>query len=157
MLSIIIKQVCSRGAHRGTVMMGKGATMDLMERRTLLEVGNNPDKQLDYLVTLTGHLPGGGGARQVIEMRYVPDKHVLESRSFGIYLEALSTKVWDSPEDLAVTVLTDINNEVVTRWVQVAVSVPELQHFAVDTHAVVIEDRQPGWENPALLGRLERI
>lgn len=131
--------------------------MELMERRTLLKVDNNPGKQLDYLVTLTGHLPGGGGARQGIELRYVPDKHILDSRAFGAYLEALSSKTWDTPEDLAVTILTDINNEVVTRWVQVAVSVPELQHFAIDIHAVVIEDRQPGWDNPGLLGRLERI
>ncbi|MBL4615890.1 MAG: hypothetical protein JKY27_13615 [Magnetovibrio sp.] len=137
--------------------------MDLIERRALLVIGNNPDKQLDYLVTLTGHLPGGGGgtgsgrARQVVEMRYVPDKHILQARSFGTYLEALSTQIWDSPEDLAVTVLSDINNEVITRWVQIAISVPELQHHAVETHAVVIEDRQPEWDNPALLTRLVRL
>lgn len=131
--------------------------MDLMERRGLLVVCDNPDKKFDYLVTLSGHLPGGGGGRQLVELRYVPDKHILDGRSFGTYLEALSAEVWDSPEDLAVTVITDINNEVISRWVQVGVNIPELQHHAVDTHGVVIEDRQPGWDNPGLLGRLERI
>lgn len=131
--------------------------MDLMERRALLAVSDNPDKKIDYLVTLSGHLPGGGGASQVVEIRYVPDRFIMESESLGRYLEALSNMKWDAPEDLAVTVLTDINNEVVARWAQVSVSVPEMQHLAVDTHAVVIEDRQPGWDNPGLLGRLERI
>lgn len=131
--------------------------MDLNERRALLEVSSNLDRKLDYLVTLSGHLPGGGGARQLVNVRYVPDKLVLEARSFGAYLEALADLHWESPEDLAVTVLTDLNNEVVTRWIQVSINVPELQHHAVDIHAVVIEDRQPGWDNAALLGRLERI
>ena len=131
--------------------------MDLNERRALLTVANNIDRKLDYLVTLSGHLPGGGGARQLVNVRYVPDKLILESRSFGTYLEALAEMQWESPENLAVTVITDLNNEVVTRWIQVAVNVPELQHHAVDTHGVVIEDRQPGWDNPALLGRLQRI
>lgn len=130
--------------------------MDLMERRKLLAVEANPDRKLDYLVTLTGHLPGHN-SRQVVELRYVPDKFVLASRSFGTYLEALAQEVWHNPEDLAVTVLTDINNEVITRWIQVQVNVPELQHHAVDTHGVVIEDRQPGWDNPALMARLVQI
>ncbi|HEY9080900.1 hypothetical protein [Magnetovibrio sp.] len=131
--------------------------MDLNERRALLAVDNNLDRKLDYLVTLSGHLPGGGGARQLVNVRYVPDKLILQARSFGAYLEALAETPWNNPEDLAVTVLTDINNEVIARWVQVSINVPELQHHAVDTHAVLIEDRQPGWDNPALLGRLERI
>lgn len=130
--------------------------MDLNERRALLVLNSNLDRKLDYLVTLSGHLPGGG-ARQLVNVRYVPDKLILEARSFGTYLEALADLKWESPEDLAVTVLTDLNNEVVTRWIQVTINVPELQHHAVDTHGVTIEDRQPGWDNPALLGRLERI
>jgi len=131
--------------------------MDLIERRDKLEVGNNSDRTLDYIVTLSGHLPNGGGARQLVAVRYVPDKLILKARSFGIYLEALGKLEWETPEDLAVTVLTDINNEVVTRWIEVSVNVPELQHHAVETHGVTIEDRQPGWDNPALLNRLERI
>jgi len=131
--------------------------MDLIERRALLKAANNPDKKLDYLVTLSGHLPGGGSARQMIEVRYVPDKLILNVESLDAYLDALSNQVWNNPEDLAVTVITDINNEIVSRWVQVKVNIPELHHRAVDIHGVVIEDRQPGWDNPGLLGRLERI
>ncbi|MEG3618283.1 hypothetical protein V5T82_07465 [Magnetovibrio sp. PR-2] len=131
--------------------------MDLMERRRHLKVGPNPDRKLDYLITLEGHLPNSGGARQAVQVRYVPDKNILDVKSFGAYLEALSTIVWPSPEELAVTVITDINNELIARWVQVTVNAPDLQHHAIETHGVVLEDRQPDWDNPMLLNRLERI
>jgi len=130
--------------------------MDLMERRALLHVGPNPDKQLDYIVTLTGHLPNSGQDRHIV-LRYVPDRSVLSAKAFGDYLEGLSRTTWASPEDLAVTILTDVNNEIVARWAQVSLTLPDLNHHAVETHAVVLEDRQPGWDNPSLLGRLERI
>lgn len=131
--------------------------MDLMQRRGYLRSSPNPDKKLDYIVTLKGHLPNAHSNKRHITLRYVPDRDVLDAKSFGEYLEALTTVTWDTPEDLAVTVLTDVNNEIVARWVQVVLDVPELQHHAVETHAVTIEDRQPGWDNKSLLSRLERI
>lgn len=131
--------------------------MDLMERRALLECSPNPDKQLDYIITLSGHLPQTQGQSRQVALRYVPDRDILVSKSFGTYLEALADQSWDTPEDLAVTILTDVNNEVVARWIQVSLSMPERLHHAVESHAVVLEDRQPGWDNASLLGRLERI
>jgi len=130
--------------------------MDLMERRAYLSTRPNSDSKLDYIVTLAGHLPNTGGGRDIV-LRYVPDRNVLDAKAFGDYLEALSKVTWDTPEDLAVTIISDVSNEVVARWAQVNLSMPELQHHAVETHSVVIEDRQPGWDNPSLLARLERI
>ncbi|MFC1673426.1 hypothetical protein ACFL12_04655 [Pseudomonadota bacterium] len=131
--------------------------MDLMQRRAMLEAKPNPDKTLDYIITLEGHLPNSKGSNRQVVLRYVPDREVLDARSFGNYLESLSGDSWENPEDLAVTVISDVNNEVVARWVQVSVRVPELNHHAVETHSVVIEDRQPNWDNRALLSRLGRI
>lgn len=132
--------------------------MDLIERRALLASTPNPDKALDYIVTLNGHLPNtSGGSRRHITLRYIPDKNVLDAKAFGDYLEALAAMVWNTPEDLAVTILSDVNNEIIARWVQVLLNLPEFKHHAVETHAVVIEDRQPGWDNPALLARLSTI
>lgn len=131
--------------------------MDLIERRGYLSSTPNPDKRLDYIVTLTGHLSNSGSKTRHVTLRYVPDRTVLDGKAFGNYLDALSTLEWATPEDLAVTVLTDVNDEIIARWLQVAVSMPELQHHAIDTHAVVIEDRQPNWDNKSLLGRMERI
>lgn len=131
--------------------------MDMIERRGHLTSTANPDKKLDYIVTLKGHLPNTQSASHHIALRYVPDRDILDAKAFGNYLDALSNEAWENPEDLAVTVLTDVNNEIVARWVQVSLRVPELQHHAISTHAVIIEDRQPGWDNAALLQRLERI
>ena len=131
--------------------------MDLIERRSRLSSTANPDKKLDYIVTLEGHLPNSQSHSRHIALRYVPDRDVLDAKSFGVYLEALSQSPWATPEDLVVTILSDINNQIVARWIQVSLNVPELQHHAVETHAVVIEDRQPGWNNAGLLSRLERI
>lgn len=131
--------------------------MDLMERRAILQCTPNPDKQLDYIVTLAGHLPNSRGQSRKVTVRYVPDRDILDSRTLGSYLEALADQDWPTPEDLSVTILTDVNNEVVARWIQISLSMPERLHHAVETHAVVLEDRQPGWDNPSLLGRLERI
>lgn len=131
--------------------------MELMERRAHLQTQTNPDRKLDYLITLEGHLPNGGGVRQAVEVRYVPDKLILDVKAFGTYLEALSSVEWPSPEELAVTVITDINNQLIARWVQVTVNAPDLQHHAIETHGVVLVDRQPEWDNALLLARLERI
>lgn len=131
--------------------------MDMLERRSHLTSTANPDKALDYIVTLEGHLPNSHSQSRHILLRYIPDRQVLSAKSFGGYLEALSGEPWNTPEDLAVTILSDVNNEIVARWVQVSVNLPELQHHAVQTHAVIIEDRQPGWDNANLLSRLERI
>ena len=81
----------------------------------------------------------------------------MDVKAFGAYLEALASIDWPSPEELAVTVITDINNELIARWVQVTVNAPDLLHHAIETHGVVLEDRQPDWDNPMLLNRLERI
>ena len=89
-------------------------------------------------------------------MRYVPDKLIIDPAAFGRYLGALGTLPWESLEKVAVTILDDINNEVVARWVQVALSAPNGTHPGVDSHGVMLEDRQPKWDNPALLSRLRR-
>ena len=54
-------------------------------------------------------------------------------------------------------ILDDINNEVVARWVQITVSSPDPTDSALEFHGIVLEDRQPKWDNPALLSRLKRF
>ena len=131
--------------------------MDITSRRNLLECTSNPDGGLDYMVNITGHIDKEGSTRTNVLLRYVPDKLVLDAGSFGVYLDMLGETGWKVAEDLAVTIISDVNNELVPRWVQVSVSAPDLAHPAVDTHGVVLEDRQPKWDNPALLSRLKHI
>ena len=80
---------------------------------------------------------------------YVPDKLIVSESAFDAYLAALGDQDWHAPEALAVATLGDLNNELVPRWVSVIVD--------RDRHKVVVEDRQPGWTNPALLAHLPAV
>ncbi len=131
--------------------------MDILERRSLIATMPNPDSRLDYVTALKGTIPPGEeGWETTIALRYVPDKLIIEPAAFGRYLEALKGPKRGSLEEVAVTVLNDINNEVVARWVQVSASAPGGAHPGVAEHGVMVEDRQPRWDNPALLSRLRR-
>ncbi len=111
-------------------------------RRDRLSPDANPDQAIDYLVSFRGVLP----AATTITVCYVPDKLILGEAAFDAYLAALGDQHWHSPEALAVATLGDFNNELVPRWVGVIVE--------RERHEVVVEDRQPRWNNAALLARL---
>ncbi len=129
--------------------------MQVQERRRLLKTSENPDPQLDYVSALQGPLQAfGHGMPTRVIIQYVPDRTIVEPAAFGRYLETLSTLEWDSLEVLATTILGDFNNELVTRWVRVAATAPEKSYPGVDVHEVLVEDRQPDWDNPGLLARL---
>ena len=129
--------------------------MDVQARRNLLATSDNPDSRLDYVVTLSGRLGGGDDAAQVA-IRYVPDRAILEEGCFTAYLDALGGTDWPTLEAAATAILDDLNNEVVARWVQVTVSTGAERGERGVEHSVYLEDRQPTWDNPALLARLRR-
>ena len=120
-------------------------------RRERLPMIKNPRPGLDDLVTLDGGLePSGFEAAVEVRLRYVPDRHVLSPATFGDYLAGLAEFEWASLEDVGQTMLGDLNSELVPRWSQlILTSRPEGR-----LHNVVLEDRQPRWDNPALLARL---
>lgn len=129
--------------------------MELHERRALLVSRPNPDSGLDYVSGLQGMLQAFGHGRPTrVNVHYVPDRTILEQAAFGRYLETLTALDWGSLEELATAVLTDLNNELVTRWLRVVVTAPEGAYPGVGAHHVTIEDRQPDWDSPALLSRL---
>ena len=132
--------------------------MDLTERRGLLTTVANPDAGLDYVSELRGEIPdpGSGGDSSVI-LRCVPDRRVLLPDAFSRYLEALADLSWTSLEEIATTVLTDVNNEVIARWIQVSVRVGATRYPRVREYGVIVEDRQPDWDNAALLSRLPQV
>ena len=121
------------------------APSDPTGRRDRLSATANPDQTIDYLVGLHGVLP----CARAIAVRFVPDKLILGAAAFDGYLAALGAEDWPSPEALALAMRADFNNELVPRWLVVTVEGPH--------HKVVIEDRQPGWENATLLARLAPV
>jgi len=130
--------------------------MDLRERRSLLIVNENPDRKIDYVASLSGRIALDDQTYD-LNLRYVPDRSVLKSTHFADYLNVMGKQNWGTPEDLAVTVLSDVNNELICRWVQVNLCSNPTKNVSGFAHSVVIEDRQPGWDNPPLLGRLTRV
>jgi 7-cyano-7-deazaguanine reductase len=132
--------------------------MDLSTRRQLLGVSPNPNNSIDYVTGYEGRI--GAPALEIpadIMLRYVPDRLILEIDSLEKYLEAIEQKSWDSLESLAVTVLDDIRNELVARWVQIVVRSQPSGHPHLHRHAITLEDYQPNWDNEELLSHLALI
>lgn len=129
--------------------------MDIDERRALLTTSPNPDETLDYITGLQGALQiFNHGKPAHLAIRYVPDRLIVNPEAFGQYLAALSGQEWQTLEQLATTVLSDLSNQLVARWFRVAVRTPEGAYPGLGTHEVLVEDRQPGWDNPSLLSRV---
>jgi len=138
----------------GSLLKNKRA-METFERRNLLSVGKNPDPRLDYVTSLSGQMAEPGAHRHSsVVLRYVPDRLILDPSAFGRYLDAMGAVKWSSLEEAAATLLNDISNELVARWVQVSISAPDGVYPGIASHDVLLEDRQPNWENAGLLSRL---
>tara|TARA_Y100000813_G_scaffold185391_1_gene157229 strand:- start:1036 stop:1419 length:384 start_codon:yes stop_codon:yes gene_type:complete len=127
--------------------------MDLWQRRAVLAPDPNPDRNLDLVSTLSGRLAALGASVDVA-LRYVPDALVLRPGAFAAYLTTLENADWPSHENLAATILQDVSNELVPRWVQIATQMGDPGR---PEHRVLVEDRQPHWDNPALLNHLHSL
>lgn len=124
----------------------------MAERRDLLTTTPNPGERHDYMVMLEGSVALGGTDRSVAAaLSYVADRHVLSLDAFGAYLDTVAVSAWPTLEALATAMLTDVNNELIPRWAQIRLVAGPGDRG--DCHSVIIEDRQPGWDNPALLSR----
>jgi len=128
--------------------------MDRIERRGRLATRPNPDTATDYLIVLEAKMtPSSPLGDTNVLVRYVPDRMIVDPGCMDAYVSALEADTWEVLEEVAVAIRDDLLNEVVPRWVQVAVSAPG-EWAGVDHHLVVVEDRQPRWDNPALLARV---
>jgi 7-cyano-7-deazaguanine reductase len=124
--------------------------MTVNERRSLLQTHDNPNRVLDYLITLEALCPGES---RRLSLRYIPDRLIIDRGSFPGYVMALCAE--ERPiETLASDLLEDINNELVARWVQVIIFEESEEE---NLHSVVMEDRQPQWNNSQILSRITKI
>jgi NADPH-dependent 7-cyano-7-deazaguanine reductase QueF len=113
------------------------------DRRGRLETVAGPAPWHDCLSTWNGGLTDG----TALTVEYVPDRLVLAPRALAAYLPVLEAGGWPTLEALVTTVLDDINNQLVPRWVRVS----GRREAGGVRHAVTVADRQPGWDNPGLL------
>jgi len=91
-----------------------------------------------------------------VRIMYVPDRLVLPNEILENYFNAIANANYKSLESLAVEILDDVNNEIVPRWVQIDISaLGESGAEEINTHVTTIE-RQPYWDNPSLLSRINK-
>jgi len=109
---------------------------------------NNPRSGLDFVVALDGALPLAGCR---VRLRYVPDKLILDRGAYLGYLATLTPPPGAAPETLALALFDEINNEIVPRWVQIALSAIADD---VPVETIILTDRQPNWDNPEVLTAL---
>ena len=121
-----------------------------------IETAENPNPRVDYLVLLESD---GGPEGTHVALRYVPDKLVVRAAAFRAYLDGLEDVAGapNAPERLALRILHDLNDEVIPRWIQITVTAQapgaEACPAAGDGHRVLVEDKQPKWENAALIAQ----
>jgi 7-cyano-7-deazaguanine reductase len=128
------------------------------ERRNLISAHANTSLALDYVTTFSGQISHSNGpdiATIKVDVRYVPDKLVMDMNSLPDYLQRLNDLAQHPLEKLAGVILEDLNNELVPRWLHVTAAVGDTANPV--RHSVAFEDRQPNWDNPALLARLASI
>jgi 7-cyano-7-deazaguanine reductase len=115
----------------------------------------NPDPGTDYVVRFEMETtPSFSLGPLKFVTRYVPDKLLLKPACLGDYLHALTQPDWPTLESAALAMRDDFGNEVVPRWIAIVVS-PSEANLEVARHSVLVEDRQPQWDNPNLLARLQ--
>jgi hypothetical protein len=119
------------------------------ERRQILATRPNPRRPIDYLVELQTTLPKPLTKGPVsLVLSYVPDSLILDPNCLDDYLTALAEEPWETLEAAATAALEDIINELVARWTRL-----QLTAGGKPGHTIILEDRQPNWENAALLNR----
>ncbi|MGB0683072.1 MAG: hypothetical protein ACPGOV_10210 [Magnetovibrionaceae bacterium] len=131
---------------------------DALQRRERLETKPNPEIQKDYIVTFRDLKIG----QRSVDLWYVPDKLILDIYSVKYWLKSFDTMLsslrppQSNLEEIAVLIRDDLNNELVPRWLQIILTEAQADESG-PAYQVILEDRQPRWDNRHLLGRIRRV
>jgi len=130
-------------------------TEHIKKRRSLIQTKDNPDPTHDYLCELRCQvlIRRPNEHKVTLVLRYVPDATLLSTFDMETYFDHLAEQEWHSLEAIALSVLEDINNEVIPRWVQVSVAFKPRREDAISSE-VTVEDHQPDWKNSHLMERV---
>ncbi|MGB0671050.1 MAG: hypothetical protein ACPGNT_06100 [Rhodospirillales bacterium] len=122
------------------------------DRRSLIRTRPNPEDRRDYVVALNNIRIG----QLELRVLYVPDKLILDVDSLVDWVDALAATSWPDPETAAAAVRDDISNELVPKWQQIVLTRASHSRGGslLPGHQVILEDRQPRWDNRNLLDRL---
>ncbi|MEM6902061.1 MAG: hypothetical protein AAF556_02320 [Pseudomonadota bacterium] len=126
-------------------------------RRSLVKCRPSPATGHDYLVDLKIKLQAQDRSSPYhLTIRYVPDRELIDDGQMREYWRFIEAAKWPSLAAIAITVLEDLNNEVIPRWLQVQLRDPLTSDYQ-EGSMVTIEDRQPGWHNQQMLARISPV
>ena len=124
--------------------------MHIHDRRAVLETAPNPDSDLDYVITLSGiiqtDIPPIPHTNVSVNLRYVPDREITMPVPWRVYLDVLGDQSWGTLEELAVTALADINDQLIPRWMELSVT----SLTGESKHSILLSENQPEWNNPSI-------
>ena len=123
-------------------------TISAFTRQEAIHFTANPNSSIDYLVQFDCTMVCANRSLS-LSIRMVPDRWVMEDACLQNYIALLSASV--APiETLANQILADLLNTLIPRFLHV-----ELCHKQGNqSHRVVMEEKQPKWNNAGLLARL---
>ncbi len=129
------------------------------EEKDILPSSENPYRNKTYIVSITQEI-ALNQKTYLFGLRYVPDKLILGHDGLADYLKQRLTHKTTKAENLpphilAHDILEDITNHIIPKWIEINLVDEENNHG--QNISVTIEDRQPNWENDALLERLPAI
>lgn len=88
-------------------------------------------------------------------LRYIPDKLLLDHKGLAAFLEAMVIRDSGKPETLIHGILENIMDQIIPKWIEVTLR--QQQNKFGQTVLVTMEDRQPNWQDDALLSRLPAL
>ncbi|MGK2870803.1 MAG: hypothetical protein ACSLFL_00940 [Alphaproteobacteria bacterium] len=114
----------------------------------------NPRTNRDYIISLKktqsfALLESYPSGDATIEIRFVPDRLICDEKLMEVYFASLAAQACSGLEELANAVADDFSNELIPRWISVDISL-SVNGLFLGAH---VEDKQPLWNNPALLQR----
>ncbi len=121
-------------------------------RRQIIKVRPNPDIQLDYITTLRAEMifmPQNTPIK--IITRYIPNKYIMRPESIEDYTAFLQKQSCETLESIAITVINDIKNTLLTRWCHVLLKGQFIINGTPQEHSVFSVDHAPGWKNDNIL------
>lgn len=116
---------------------------ELADRQALLPTVPNPNPKIDILTRGSARV---GAIGLPITVIYVPDKRLIASGGLAGFAKSFQPE-GETLEARAVSLLREISDELVPRWIQL--------RLGEGDHRVLMEDRQPKWTNDPLLSRIE--
>lgn len=140
--------------------MSLNTDSEIDQRRSTLTTVANPDRAIDYIITLSGRLIIEGLSEPIrYRIRYVPDQVILDARSMADYAAVVRGQPWPSFEEAALALNADFHDRTVPRWVEIYCETRRPGDARVSSesvYSIILSERQPDWNNPTLLARLRR-